>query len=289
MLTENERLRFIRHGYIAKREVFDGSMTQRCLEIAWDELKKKSITSEPSTWRTNPYLRARKGVVKLRDEVSAYPELLALTENETISSVIHDLIGDNYVSQGVRGVYPTFPIPRITARPYSAHVEVHDVQIFAMVYLDDVDPGGAGLYVWPGSHIEVYDQFESRLAHRPRPGFHVEYSRINLQAPVELTGKRGDVVFCHHRLLHCGSNNFRNRVRFGVLLDFIHPDHAALCDEPPGDAMWDYWSDAIRITSETAGQVAVPGPSYSATRFALLKLQHAARRIAGKPQDEYAG
>ena len=215
MLTEEERLHFICNGYLTKRQIIDKSATDRCREIAWDALNKLSINNESGSWKSHPYLKSRKGVVKLRDEVNGHPELQSLlAENEVTLSVIQDLIGENYINHGVRGIYPTFPIPKINSRPYSAHVEVHDVQIFVMIYLNDVPKKGAGLYIWPGSHGDVYNEFDSKFAHKPRLGFHPTFTRINQQAPFELTGQCGDATFCHHRLLHCGSNNFSNRVRF---------------------------------------------------------------------------
>ena len=290
MLTEEERLTFINHGYLVKRQILNESSTNRCLQIAWQELEKKSILPKSESWRSHPYLRSRKGVVKLRDEISGYTDLQTLlAENETTNTVIRDLIGDNYLCAGVRGLYPTFPVSRIASRPYSAHVEVHDVQVFVMMYLDDVEPRGAGLYVWPGSHLDVYHKFYTRYDHKPRPDFQPAYARINLQAPVELTGKRGDVMFCHHRLLHCGSNNFNDNVRFGVLVDYLRDDHDDLKGKAPGADIWEDWSDAIRLSSQSAEQVPAYRPTYSATRYALLKLQHAIRRATGKPPDEYAG
>jgi hypothetical protein len=81
-------------------------------------------------------------------------------------------------------------------------------RIAAMTYLNDVPPQGAGTVVWPGSHRKL-----EALARRDPQHYELmwtlnqELDRAELGDPVELTPRRGDVLFYSYLCAHAGSKN----------------------------------------------------------------------------------
>ena len=89
--------------------------------------------------------------------------------------------------------------------------------IAAMTFLNDVPRHGGGTVVWPGSHrllenLALSDpaRFEMMWAlNRELPG-------LKLSAPVELTPRRGDVLFYSYLCAHAGSQNVSDQPRLAL-------------------------------------------------------------------------
>lgn len=287
-ISDTELTQFVRDGYFIRPGVFDSDTCRLFINRAWQELKNKGIDSSPATWRNDAYLRSRKGVVKLRDEIIPDPQLQqAIRSNATLNRIALDLIGGAEISPEFRGLYPTFPIPKLAARPYDAHIEEHPVQVFAMVYLNNVTTENGAFCVWPGSHREVVGDFDTKFGFDPRPGFGAHFERINQDSPVEITGKTGDVCFCHHRIIHAGSNNVRNKVRWGILVDYLREDYESLATTAPSTDMWDYWSDSVKAASERVARPVSRQRGFSLRR-GIVSLRYSMRRMRGRKPHSYA-
>ena len=89
--------------------------------------------------------------------------------------------------------------------------------IAAMTYLSDVDVHGGGTIVWPGSHLRLKALAESDPA---RYGFmwalNRDINKVDIGDPVELTPKRGDVLFYDTLCAHAGSMNVTVRPRLAM-------------------------------------------------------------------------
>jgi ectoine hydroxylase-related dioxygenase (phytanoyl-CoA dioxygenase family) len=109
-------------------------------------------------------------------------------------------------------------------------------------YIDDVEPGGGGFTVWPGSHAKFYQDFTTRYTFNPTAEYALDREAYNCQQPAECHGQAGDVVFWHHRIGHSAGHNRSGRIRQAVLADFKKHDLAARQDLPPGDDMWVDWA-----------------------------------------------
>ena len=158
-----------------------------------------------------------------------------------------------------------------------------------MFYLNDVTPRNGGLLVWPGSHRDVYLSHAKRFGFCARPEFLRHFERYAVKAPLEVTGTAGDVLIFHHRLLHSGSNNFCNTIRFGILNDFIPADFEAMRDLPPTlENLWDYWSDRVQ---QVAAGIDEHGPITSVPgdigRSLMINALHTVRRLRGKYRTDY--
>jgi len=87
-------------------------------------------------------------------------------------------------------------------------------RIAAMTFLGDVAPHGGGTVVWPGSHRKLEtlarsepERYETMWA------LNQDLGRADLGDPVELTPRRGDVLFYHYLCAHAGSKNTGERPR----------------------------------------------------------------------------
>lgn len=290
MLSESELAFFTKNGFIAKHEILNEKKCDQAVEIAWQELAKQNIKKQPDSWKSLPHLRQNMGVIKLRKEVRDNQFLTDFVmNNEPVHSIVRQLMGNNIECDGVRGVYPTFPVARTVARPYEPHIEMHPLQVFVMYYLDDVDTKNGGLYIWPGSHLPIYRQCDSKFDYKPKPGFKSVFDQFNLSKPIEITGKKGDVFFMHHRVLHSGSNNFQDNIRFGMLVDYLPQNFDELRKQIPGDDFWEDWSDSVQQAAKQSSQQTPLKPKYSLSRSALLKLVHLYRILRGQPAHSYEG
>ncbi len=90
-------------------------------------------------------------------------------------------------------------------------------RIATITFLSDVPPHGGGTVVWPGSHAVL-----ERLAKSDPERFEMmwtlnhELPHVTLADPVELTPKRGDVLFYSYLCAHAGSQNTSDRPRLAL-------------------------------------------------------------------------
>ena len=90
-------------------------------------------------------------------------------------------------------------------------------RIAAMTFLSDVPPHGGGTVVWPGSHrllerLALSDpaRFETMWA------LNQELPHAELGDPVEMTPRRGDVLFYSYLCAHAGSRNVSDQPRLAL-------------------------------------------------------------------------
>jgi hypothetical protein len=90
-------------------------------------------------------------------------------------------------------------------------------RIGALIYLNDIAPHGGGTVAWPDSRRKL----EALAKQNPeryeyRSALTAEIPKLDLGDPIELTPKRGDVLFLHHLCVHSGSMNVSKRPRFAL-------------------------------------------------------------------------
>ena len=90
-------------------------------------------------------------------------------------------------------------------------------RIAAMTFLSDVPPHGGGTVVWPHSHAVL-----EHLAKTDPARFEMmwalnqELPNAALDSPIELTPRRGDVLFYSYLCAHAGSQNTSDRPRLAL-------------------------------------------------------------------------
>lgn len=286
MLTADELRFFIRNGYFVRRGALDPDLCQQAVAVGWKRLDAMGFPRSPERWKRDRSIRKCRGIVKLRGDICSDRTLISvLPRNAEVQSIAAQLLGDDCVSTGVRGLYPTFPIPRWMSFPFEPHIEVHPLRLFFVGYLDRVSAAGGALLVWPGSHIEMYQSFDSKLGYIPNAAFTKHYDYYDPRVPVELTAEAGDVIVLHHRVLHSGSNNNGNSIRFAMFADFLMQQDLLALNAAPGQDMWEDWPESVR---ETAGTMAADeggpiGSRYSWWRDLQIRTVNFARKCVGLP------
>ncbi len=92
------------------------------------------------------------------------------------------------------------------------HGDHTGAQLSAMVFVDTVPPHCGGFTIWPGSHYmshvyhtTVYGPLDPDLSEQY---FKARDGVLREVTPVEFSGKAGDVLFWHPRLLHGPGVNY---------------------------------------------------------------------------------
>jgi hypothetical protein len=90
-------------------------------------------------------------------------------------------------------------------------------RIAAMTFLSDVEQHGGGTVVWPGSH-KVLESLAKRdpVKYEMMWSLNQELARLDLGSPLEVTPKRGDVLFYSYLCAHAGSRNTNPRPRLAL-------------------------------------------------------------------------
>lgn len=215
--------------------------------------------NSPDTWdgyiqdccNTLPIYQ-RKGLLRFKDK-NGFRNVPAVSEEIYGNSRLQDIFGSLLEMPihriWVRGLHPIFPmpdkvsinealgnrlsavlkvpklasfkIPRPPQLPIAPHLDVHAMDVGAIVYLNDVDASGGALGVWPGSHRLFSLAFNSEIEWNPTPFYKRAHKLLRGYKPTMLGGKRGDLIIFHNRLLHTNTLNETTFVRHAVLIDVL--------------------------------------------------------------------
>ena len=262
-LTVEEMRFFKREGYLIKRGVMDAALMARARQQIWDRATPSMQRDNPSTWV---------GPVK-EEEVVEDDQLLAknyrwhnyamgaqdwviemLATNARVFGMAEQLLGkcQVVVPESIRGIYCTLPYADHSIDHNDCHTDGHPFQLGIVGYIDDVEPGGGGFRVWPGSHRPLYHVFDSQYLNQPNAAYAETLKWVGRGESVDCYGAAGDVVFWHQRLGHMAGHNYSGNIRQAALYDFCSK---ALGDfwrkeliptpimlEPPQANMWKDWS-----------------------------------------------
>lgn len=258
MLTAQQARFFARNGYVQVPGVVDADTCRHLVDRTWQVLPSHWRRDDPGTWRgevtdsCHTVHLDRGGLLKFQLRELADDPLVqqAFMRSSPVHDLAHQLIGRPLHRYRKRGLYAVAPAerPERLARAPAPHVEAHAAQIVMLCYLDDVAPNGGGLMVWPGSHRDLWHGFRSKLEHAAAPDLEARMARWRALAPIELPGRRGDVILTHHRLLHSPSVNTSQRIRFAFLCDYMASDHEVLCRQAPGANLWEDWPGLMALT-----------------------------------------
>ena len=90
------------------------------------------------------------------------------------------------------------------------------------VLLSDLPNVNSGNFtVLPGSPVATAEYFRE---HGPK-SFLEGFPKIDQPEPVQITGQRGDLVFCHYQLGHGIAANISPEIRYAIFFRIIHRDH----------------------------------------------------------------
>lgn len=257
MLNQELARAFARDGYLHLHDMVDARTCGALAAETWAVLPPHWRRDDPASWRGEvtdschaAELGQRGGHLKYQLKALAdHPGVVAAFQpGSPMHAFATDLIGRPLHRIRLRGLYVVAPVHRAYRIPTgpSPHVEAHPAQIIALCYLEDVAPGGGGLLVWPGSHHAFHPAFRSKLDYVADDQLAAVYAHYRGLAPVELPGRRGDVILIHNRLLHSPSINRSRRLRLAFLCDYTSLDHTDLCQQVPGSDPFEDWPGVKR-------------------------------------------
>jgi hypothetical protein len=214
-LTPGQIAEYERDGYLLVSGLIPDDVASRAEALMWNAL---GVTpDDPSKWSPPPQPAGR----------LEQPEFVGLYTREFLEAAAQLGGGDPVSYQAPRSLYPLNTWPTTdTWRPHGPHIDhairEHGhktfplpVRVATMTYLNDVLPHGGGTVVWPGSHRHI-----ERLA-RSDPeryatmwALNNDLDKVDIGDVVELTPRRGDVLFYHILTAHSGSLNVTQRPRF---------------------------------------------------------------------------
>lgn len=289
-LSPDEIAHFKDQGFIVKRGLVDERSELRDLiDYIWEHIPQNVMErNDPASWSNGPEDRldaedgARLGPfsnsawkIRSPEQFGTEPALLKLTaQHPGILAVVRQFIGGAVrPSNRARGVYAIFPKPAERHTRLGVHADIVSSHVTAMVLLADVPPRSGGFTIWPGTHHALHPfwntEHGSQMDDASKIDAFIEARDrlVRETVPVECSGKAGDVVFWHPRLLHSAGINHSVAnspiVRFVAPCDFQRDGSSCFDDdifgpgkthqwwidtrnyredEPPGEDIWRDWA-----------------------------------------------
>ena len=163
------------------------------------------------------------------------PELIPLLTSERLYGAAVDIFGHEFLGVGDGSVGITLKDTSGPTLSQGLHLDMHrpevvdegtlrdKVGIGGCYYLNDVEAGGAGIYIIPGGPRIVTDRALAQAA-----SGEVAFPKAfdDYPAPIEITGAAGDFVMMHHLMPHAASRNRLGRPRVAQFTRYRHLDAA---------------------------------------------------------------
>lgn len=126
------------------------------------------------------------------------------------------------------------------------------------IYLNDIQDGGGGFTVFPGSHWIAAEYFETHSLESPgwtgtipamdESGDGWDYARTldEQLLPYEISGSAGTVILFHNKLLHGNGVNHRPTPRIGMFTRYITEQGRSI-KRDAADKPWKYMGDLADV------------------------------------------
>jgi hypothetical protein len=214
-------------GYLLASGLIPDEISERAEVAMWNLMEMDA--SDPDTWSRVPEqadeFTESRGVVTFNGVGSS--DLMACATDAYLTAVAQ-LLGEpagslhppeavhtqNLIQQG--GNFKP-PHPHVDGIPkeHMHRTFPGPYRITSLIYLSDVEPDGGGTFAWPGSHRKI-----RKLAETDPDKYEYLYN-LNKDIPsldlgkfIELTPRRGDILFFQHLFGHNGSANTLAKPRF---------------------------------------------------------------------------
>jgi len=216
VLTEAQEQEYAEQGYLLVSGLVPATIAEAAEAAMW-----RAFAADPNDRATWP--------IAMRHQVYDPPELAACYTPEILAAAAL-LAGDDPASfkPPSRGyainVFPQegewqWPRPHIdhAIKEHGHKTFPRAFRIASMLFLNDVPTHGAGTVVWPGSHRKLLALAQSDPErYEMMWTLNQELSQRDLGEPVELTPRRGDILFYHYLCAHAGSMNTSDRPRLAM-------------------------------------------------------------------------
>lgn len=165
-----------------------------------------------------------------RSDHMTAPAVMDLLKHTPIAGVLESLLGaGNVVPCSQAQIALRFPTKTDAPCEYGPHIdgfsvnaELHRFTLLVGVLLSDCPRAGMGNFaVYPGTHRQSARYLREHGIPALRPG---PVGRLDLPEAVQVTGKAGDVVLCHHQLVHGMAGNLSPHIRYMAYYRIYHAD-----------------------------------------------------------------
>lgn len=267
LLSHDEKRSLKRNGFVILHEAMDDDIVDPAREAVWDAL--------PYGPDDHAAQAAADNTLRIWDDIED-PEPFG-----AVNDWLFERAKELYGADGLQppGDRITLALKTPTGRqrdgderppPHRAHghidgygphftntKNVANYAVLVTAYLDDVEPGGGGFTVWPGSHwyaSEYYESnhLESLVGNPTQPGLVLDddgqwtgdfdqcTDYEDQFDALEVTGKAGTVVIWHQNLMHTGGTNLSPNVRMAAINRFGHEDREERRRDERENP-WKYW------------------------------------------------
>ena len=253
-LSEDQLTFYRQNGYLLASGLIPAPIAAQAEAAMWKLMGMDA--ADASTWSTGP--ESADGYNEEKGEVIFHgvqdPDLMACATDDFITAVAQLL------DEPPDSLHPPDSIfalnllarPGQWAMPGHPHVDGLNKQnaelaktfpgpyrTTCLLYLSDIESQGGGTWVWPGSHRTLRDLATSDpVKYEHLKDLNKEIPSLDLGTGVELTPKRGDILFFQPLFGHNGSINAAAKPRF--MIRFFCSCEQCYTTWPRGDR-WSHW------------------------------------------------
>ena len=280
-LSREEVEFFKSNGYLIKRGLLSDCRPsfEQALDYFWDKVPRHSLSRDDSDgWLDNPGSHwreedhARVGSLlgtnwKMRSPgesgIGTEPFLVEdIAQHPKMLEVVSTFLGSSIKPvRRVRGIYGVFPLSPDKEDGLHPHGDYMAAQCSAMVLIHDLPGRCGGFTVWPGSHQKMHMCWD-RVSGSTISGDRISrFARVRDQVlrdtqPVEFSGKVGDVIFWHPRMIHSVGVNYsaidsKPLVRVIVPIDYQRAGETYVDDLEFGPGpRYQWWLDTRNVLED---------------------------------------
>lgn len=276
MINHDQKQDFKRCGFLVLEDALDDAMIDEARSQVWNTLPC-SPEEAPDELHGAGYANAND-----IEDTSPFHDI-----RESVFHLVEELVGEDVLSSPKGGTdipddmqipvnYPcSFAHRRTVARRIRrAHLDGYGTlfrdpesdragryeynTVGATIYLSDVEEGGGGFTVFPGSHWVVSNYFNNHSLESPGwqglpPALDDsdggwDYSRTLDEQLVshEISGPAGTVILSHFQMLHGNGVNQRSMPRIAAVTRYVHKDGQEV-KEDAADKPWKYMGELSDI------------------------------------------
>lgn len=254
VLTEQQKLDFIRDGYLILRNVIPEEkikIARQHVNRAYNQ-KKYTLKDDQNT------------APNFLEEVQKRPELSELPNDTPVVEAIADLLGPGNGRWG-KGAQIAFRLH--DAKLFEKGFTLNQTMNKRRYHVDGgsdkyryngtafsillgiplswgqmKDENRGQLNVWPGSHVTLHELIKERVTAGVVDGHNTLYgdegAKADIGEPIRVRMKPGDAVLAHQRLGHSGGWNMSDVVRKNLYMRVKHRRHDELLEEQWSGSLW---------------------------------------------------
>lgn len=217
-----------RNGFIVLRGAIPPVMIHQAVRVINHDLGEHGMAPDEL-----PTLRAQSYCPRIRK----HADLTNLMNATPVFPLAESLLGQPGCLDRVAQVQVALRFPRLTddPQPLGGHLDgtyspTNGVKpntfatftALAVVLLCDLpEPNLGNFTVWPGSHWKFQDYFRTHGAEAIFQGT----PRLDVGAPLQITGRAGDLVIAHYLLMHAVGPHFGSHIRYAAISRLVKQGH----------------------------------------------------------------